>query len=174
MRADLRPYVCLSADCGLSMFEDLHSWHTHEMEQHQRFWSCRLCKRSKFDDSSSLLTHLQDLHSFALEEEHVDSILSACSQPKTEMHPQECLLCDWTQDLRQINAQTPSGFVLTVTTTQFMKHLASHQEQLALFALPRVHREEADSNAAESHQVHGASSREMVRCHLSGLFFSCR
>ncbi|KAL8788384.1 MAG: hypothetical protein Q9195_007342 [Heterodermia aff. obscurata] len=63
----------------------------------------------------------------------------------------DCLLCDWESVLRQSNTAASPNETLVVTLDQFCRHVGSHMEQLALFALPRSIKDqgaEGDSNEA--------------------------
>lgn len=79
------------------------------------------------------------------------SLLEASKQAVDKMPAAACLLCDWETSLRDLNIGVATIDTLVVTLDQFRRHLGSHMEQFALFALPRSYSDEganADSNEA--------------------------
>jgi hypothetical protein len=80
------------------------------------------------------------------------SILNTSRQVPTFVDPQDCPFCDkWAETLssrgglKGKNVSHPEGSSkVLVSPTRFKRHVATHQEQLAIFAIPR------SSESAES------------------------
>ncbi len=92
------------------------------------------------------------------------ALIEASRQPTDRIPAAACPLCHWDVTLRDINTSTPSNETLVVTIGQFRHHLASHMEQLALFALPRSFKgeeEDADSNEAAALTHSDSHSRDI-------------
>lgn len=76
----------------------------------------------------------------------MDSVLEACSRPVAEIAASACPLCDeWDKQVR-IEAESkgqiiPEGNAVMMPLEQFKRHLAGHQEELALFATTSEHQE---------------------------------
>ena len=73
-----------------------------------------------------------------------------------------CPLCPWEDALGKISPEISATETLVVTLDQFRRHLGSHMEQLALFALPRNYKDEADSNEAAAVAHSDTKSRDFV------------
>lgn len=144
------------------MFEERSAWHDHELEHHRRIWSCHICQGLSFEAAGVLRTHLENEHAMSADDERLETILSACSRPAQQIAARDCTLCDWEPRLRHRNAEIPETADTTVTVVHFMKHLAGHLDQLALFALPRACPGEADTNAAGANNEDESSSHQKV------------
>lgn len=144
------------------MFEDKRSWEQHELQKHRLAWYCQICSGRHFATPVSLHSHLRDIHNMSIDDGQADTMLDAFSRPKEQVAAADCLICDWTPELKRQNQELESVETVTVSTTQFMKHLAGHLEQFALFALPRIVKHELGSNDAGGAGEEEASSRGMV------------
>ena len=94
------------------------------------------------------------------------SVLQASREPLDRIAAADCFLCDWEAILRENNTHTAINETLVVTPEQFRRHLGSHMEQLALFALPRSYNDEevdAASNEAAAIINSGSMSRNSSR-----------
>ncbi|KAK3658704.1 hypothetical protein LTR56_001575 [Elasticomyces elasticus] len=135
--ADLRPYICTFRECGMLLFDSKSAWTSHEMKEHRRYWICGVCNDYQSNAQDEFAAHLKLEHADTLANAELESLLGACSRPLVQYPARVCLFCNWEEILRTTNGHIPAHELITVTTTQYMKHLASHLEQIALFALPR-------------------------------------
>ena len=136
MYSDLRAYVCTFSKCGMRMFEKRSQWIKHEMSEHRRRWTCRLCAKTTFNTEADLQKHLEVSHGLP-SDDNTQTILVESGSCITDLIPvQDCLLCDWSTIMTNINPQAEDTTELAVPYRRFMKHVAGHLEELALFALP--------------------------------------
>ena len=92
-------------------------------------------------------------------------LLNASRQVVDRVPAADCLMCDWESVLRQKSTAASPNEVLVVTLDQFCRHVGSHMEQLALFALPRSYKDhgsEGDSNEAAAAVGSNASSHGSI------------
>ncbi|KXX82782.1 hypothetical protein MMYC01_200765 [Madurella mycetomatis] len=159
---DLRAYVCTfsGTECDTRFFGDSREWFDHEIRCHRRKWMCILCQKGPFASSQEMETHARREHGNVLaHDSQLQVILSASQQSPDALPAQDCPFCnEWAESLR---ADIPEGMpaleaVVTVDPAQFRRHVASHQEQLALFALPRRSGDECDVQ-----ELHGSLSRSL-------------
>ena len=143
---DLRPYVCTFEECDVKLFGDRHVWFEHELEYHRLEWCCRFCSYQPFKAEGGLRAHMLARHPNFASPIQLPALLQASRQTVDRIPASACILCDWEAVLRRTNTDTPINEVLVVTLEQFRRHLGSHMEQLALFALPRSYKDE-DENA---------------------------
>ena len=88
-------------------------------------------------------------------------LLQASRQVVDHVPAADCLLCDWESVLRQSNISSSPNETLVVTLDQFRRHVGSHMEQLAFFALPRSYKDqgaEVESNEAAAAVLSDVSS----------------
>jgi hypothetical protein len=138
--SDLRAYVCLSTDCDAGLFEDKLAWQAHDAECHQRQWSCAQCRIGPFDSATSLQGHLRSMHEIGkLPEDVVAKMVSSSSHSVSEVAP-DCPFCDFEDDVRKDGMTRGQDLLpsteIVVPLADYHRHLAFHQEQLALFAIP--------------------------------------
>ena len=173
---DLQPYVCTFRDCGTNMFANRRTWADHEMQVHRRIWQCKICRREQFGSDSALEAHVIRGHENLAKSQQLHMFLQTCSRPVEILTASYCNFCDWQNKLRRFkqNSDLEPQEEICVTAHQFMKHLAGHLEQLALFALPKIYVLDADSAAAGvAINSSGASSRSLVLKTISR-FVDCR
>ena len=90
-------------------------------------------------------------------------LLHASKQVVDRIPAADCLLCDWESILRQQNTTDSPTETLVVTLDQFRRHVASHMEQLALFALPRNYQGQgAEENSNEAAAAAGSNESSLV------------
>ncbi|TKA60163.1 hypothetical protein B0A55_11454 [Friedmanniomyces simplex] len=140
---DLRAYVCTFKDCKEGLFEDRQTWFEHELSRHRRHWICLSCPAKAFDSATAFREHLQRLHNHPQDglTELVDPVLEASSRSSDRISVSDCPFCDtWEQRISQntsvIQKSRPEMGSPTVDARYFRRHVAEHQEQLALSALP--------------------------------------
>lgn len=143
--------MCTFDACDLKLYGDSHSWFEHELECHRLEWCCRFCSQPSFASERQLEAHMRTRHASISSSIQLHSLLQASKQAVDKISAAACLLCDWETSLRDLNSGIATEDTLVVTLDQFRRHLASHMEQLALFALPRSSSDEGaalDSNEA--------------------------
>ena len=140
--SDLRTYVCTFPECGSSYFGDINDWFRHEMENHRVSYECQLCPRKVYENRDSYVSHICRNHpSFRCDGEE-QAILNIARKPLDQLKPQDCPCCtNWVDRLRKrAEAESAdhsvSSDMVYVAPDLFKRHLASHLEQLALFAVP--------------------------------------
>jgi hypothetical protein len=156
--SDLRAYVCMFKDCDAGLFEDKAAWARHDTEEHRRQWDCQHCRDTDrpFSSSQGLHEHLRALHAGdGLPAEVLAQVVEASSRPLVETAP-DCPLCDFDVDVHReagrLGQAIPSCSQAVIPLAELQKHLALHQEQLALFAIPP-----AVERGVESESRHGRS-----------------
>ena len=155
--SDLRAYVCLSTDCEAGLFEDKSTWQAHDVECHQRQWSCTQCQLGPFSSATSLKSHLRLTHEVGeFSEEIVTKMVYSSSHPVSEVAP-DCPFCDFEHDVRREGLTRGQDLLpdtqIVVPLADYHRHLAFHQEQLALFSIPP-----AIERSLESESNHGRST----------------
>ena len=137
--SDLRSYVCTYPQCEGMYFGDINEWFSHEMENHRVQYVCQLCPNMVFEHSQHYLAHIHKRHPSLLEHADKHLVLDIARQPLETIPAQDCPCCsDWVDRLR-VRAHPPPTSpddIVCVIPTIFKRHLASHLEQLALFAIP--------------------------------------
>lgn len=130
------------AECDLQLFSDSNTWFEHELQNHRCTWSCTLCGSGIFRSADSFKDHVQSTHPGFSESE--TRLLDQASRRALDLIPAaDCPFCDeWEQNIRVAmrnddNNESKPADILVVTRAQFRRHVASHMEQLALFAAPR-------------------------------------
>ena len=158
--SDLRPYVCTFPDCDVPYFSDINEWFRHEMQSHRVSYTCRLCKCKAFQLRERYLTHVRKQHPDMIEDGEEQPILNIARKPLDQIPAQECPCCsDWVDRLKEragVSVHSDaSDHIISVVPTVFKRHLASHLEQLALFAVPigSIVKSVIDSNAAVEEDV---------------------
>lgn len=165
MFEDLQPYLCTSEECGTLMFAHKRAWAEHEMQIHRREWHCRICRHGHFDCRSDLEWHTKMKHKDIANSQTLDTFLETCSRPIEVFPASTCDFCDWAAQLRAVpeNANIDMDGEINVTAAQFLKHVARHIEQVALFSLPRNIFSDADSAVAGiGEEEWNGSSRALV------------
>lgn len=159
--ADLRAYVCMSKDCEAALFEDKNAWQAHDIACHRRRWQCHYCQRTEsFSTAIGLESHLRSTHNVnEIPEEVLTNVVSSSSHPLTEIAP-HCPLCDYDDQLRRDalskGHQLPEDVQVVIPLADYHRHIARHQEQLALFAVPP-----AIERSVESESRHGRSQADL-------------
>ncbi|WKT46770.1 hypothetical protein QSH57_011644 [Fusarium oxysporum f. sp. vasinfectum] len=136
--SDLFPYICVEPGCPApdQDFQRRHQWADHVKKHHWKTWTCKLGCTKSFGSSQDMKRHLTQKHPSMAELTHLDSLLTMCETPKSENEPTGCPLCNERQ----------SSF------KQYQRHVGRHQEDLALFALPKLERSgELDSESVRKY-----------------------
>jgi hypothetical protein len=151
--SDLRSYVCTFPECDAPYFSDINDWFRHEMQIHRVSYTCPFCQGKIFQHKERYLAHVRKQHPDMLEDGEQQAILDIARKPLDQVPAQDCPCCsDWVDRLNEraelagIPSNT-SNHILTVVPTEFKRHLASHLERLALFAIPIDSAPEGDVNS---------------------------
>ncbi|KAK3073076.1 hypothetical protein LTR53_005653 [Teratosphaeriaceae sp. CCFEE 6253] len=127
-----------------------HAWTSHEMNHHRRHWICEVCSNHNFGDKTDFVTHLRTKHRGLFTDAQVQILTRTSSRAADFYSARDCLFCDWVKTLRPLNTHVPQNEAIRVTSHHFMKHLATHLEQIALFALPRLPSDDTEDNSADA------------------------
>ncbi|TPX09853.1 uncharacterized protein E0L32_008875 [Thyridium curvatum] len=135
---DLRAYVCTFRDskCQNELFDDRDKWFEHELQYHRSQYTCNLCEKGVFTSKSEFELHIESSHgSFAPDQ--MPMLVDISRQVPSSFNARDCQFCDewaeWLQSRR--NGQQVSN--VTVSPIHFKRHVATHQEQLAIFSVLR-------------------------------------
>lgn len=140
--ADLKPYTCCAGkgECDLVMFADPNSWFDHELQYHRHEWICLMCQSEPFRSLEEFRSHIEIKHN-EVPVEQISDLVQVSQQQLNRIPATDCPFCDdFSQKLRSrptnITAAVsdPDNGIL-VDARQFRNHVASHMEQLALFAI---------------------------------------
>ncbi|KAF1829056.1 hypothetical protein BDW02DRAFT_561926 [Decorospora gaudefroyi] len=118
---DLHPYCCTYEHCTIAdhLYDSRKAWFAHELEAHRTAWQCIEECSKVYEAESDFEKHVRKSHP-DLASENTLSVLKRTSAKGADLGGQtECALC---------------GKNLTLRALQ--RHLGSHQQHLALFALP--------------------------------------
>ncbi|KAI1657010.1 hypothetical protein F4813DRAFT_88267 [Daldinia decipiens] len=141
--SDLKGYVCTvgRSSCEDELFSSRNTWFEHELKNHRSKYTCPVC-RTEVDGVASLKSHLESIHcNFSAEQ--ISRLTEAGRQTPTRFKAQDCPFCDeWAEGLKEkgriknrSNSQIDDNSL--VSMSRFKRHIATHQEQLAIFVIPR-------------------------------------
>ncbi|KAI1375813.1 hypothetical protein F4677DRAFT_101599 [Hypoxylon crocopeplum] len=140
--SDLRAYVCttVGSECGHQLFNNCNAWFDHELQFHRSKYVCPLCNEDTHD-KSTLASHVKSVHgSFTIE--HVTALVGIGRVVPTHFKARDCPFCDiWAEVLesrshRGTESLTLEDGQILVSRSRFKRHVATHQEQLAIFVIP--------------------------------------
>lgn len=155
MYEDLRPYVCTFPHCEPGLFASRRLWFEHELAEHRRSWTCQFCEHQPYRSSEQLKAHLAAAHEGQCEDtEMLALIAESSSQPLANICADACPLCNdkWYTVPQDLHGHT----MLVVSIEDFRKHLGTHLEKLALFAIPLAFEGNSTSTS------HASASAEAV------------
>lgn len=142
------------------MFSDRDAWFSHELKHHYSLYMCKLCG-CHCTTAKLLKQHILDEHGLDPGMD-LQFLIEHGRIVPSQLRSQDCPFCnDWTtilsrrrqqEDVRQSTSNHQSEVL--VSLTQFKRHVATHQEQLAIFAVPKVF----DGNEDTSHEAVEMSS----------------
>ncbi|KAF2193836.1 hypothetical protein K469DRAFT_712676 [Zopfia rhizophila CBS 207.26] len=167
--SDLRSYVCTFPDCDAPYFRDINEWFRHEMQSHRVSYTCRFCQSKTFQLKERYLAHVRKQHPDIIKDGEEQPVLDIARKPLDQIPAHECPCCsEWVDRIKE-RAAVPSmpsdvsNHILSVIPTVFKRHLASHLEQLALFAIPigSTIEGDVDSNVAIEQEVRDESVRTL-------------
>lgn len=143
---DLRPYICTFRYCDLRLFSRQEDWFKHELAVHRRGWICRFCKLDSFPSRVVFKGHLESRHRNRIGSSDLDDLIIGCQKPLSEISLATCPLCDETPVFAMPLLEANADLELQRQLSEFRRHLGSHMEHLALFALPFGDQFEDDSD----------------------------
>lgn len=153
--SDLRSYVCTFPTCNSPYFSDMNDWFRHELQNHRVEYRCHICNDKNFELGELYIAHVREEHPNILDDVEEQQVLDMARRPLRQIRAQDCPCCsEWVDRLIEreectIHLPDTSGYTIFVEPAVFKRHLASHLEQLALFAVPTGSAAgEIDSNAA--------------------------
>ncbi|KAG8162228.1 hypothetical protein KVR01_007993 [Diaporthe batatas] len=160
---DLKAYVCTSAGqtsgCEHKLFNDRDTWFDHELKHHYSLYVCNLC-RCQYTTAISLGKHLTDEHG-PYSNDEIESVIEHGKFVPSQLRAQDCPFCDtWASILSQrrdgidFRAFSMGRSDIMVSLTHFKRHVATHLEQVAIFAIPRT----MDNDDEQSHDAADANS----------------
>ncbi|KAB5545946.1 hypothetical protein GE09DRAFT_1224890 [Coniochaeta sp. 2T2.1] len=159
---DLKAYVCTigQGECDDEFFGDRDSWFEHELKEHRAGYKCSLCQLGPLA-SKDIRWHIQASHG-PFPDDQLKMLQDDGREAVTKFQAQDCPFCDdWSHNLskRANNIRTNSEGTpdVVVSAGRFKRHVATHQEQLAIFALPRA--PEADGTPASGSVAARSNSR---------------
>ncbi|PTB57731.1 hypothetical protein M431DRAFT_491969 [Trichoderma harzianum CBS 226.95] len=140
---DLKAYVCTLSgeECDAELFEDRDMWFEHELRKHRCEYICTLCSHGPFS-FERIAAHIQNIHG-RFSDRQLQMLREGGRQNSIQFKSEDCPFCDeWTEALSSKTSPIGKEVDLTqdisVTQTQFKKHVAIHQEQHAILALQRA------------------------------------
>ncbi|KAF5696850.1 ankyrin repeat [Fusarium mundagurra] len=137
---DLKAYVCTmgGSECGDLLFGDRDSWFDHELKNHRATYTCPLCDGARRTSKSNLRLHLATHGGFS--DQQLRILEDASQDPAIHLRARDCPFCDeWAEKLgTKCIPSIPDIQDAVVSIARFKRHVATHQEQLAIFALPRA------------------------------------
>lgn len=139
--ADLKPYTCCAGkgECDLVMFPDRNSWFDHELQYHRHEWICLMCQSDPFRSLEEFRSHIKIKHN-EVPVDQISDIIQISQQQLNRIPATDCPFCDeFSQKLRSRKTKITAGVLDPdsdlVDARQFRNHVASHMDQLALFAI---------------------------------------
>lgn len=129
--------------CEQELFSDRESWFNHELRSHRSYFNCILCDEGGFDSSDAMSRHITTVHGYLPEDGGLSKLVEAGINMPTHLNAKDCPFCDeW-----GASKVSQGGLVKAV---DFKRHVATHQEQLAIFvARESIQGDEDDQNEQE-------------------------
>ena len=131
---DLQPYVCTFSGCSLQdhFFPSRNSWYLHETQEHRCVWHCNVEGHGIYKTQKLFMDHMSQSHGTKLSWEQMAN-LAPMFRRSDRSSSGKCNLC-----FRK--------------SKSLCDHVARHLERIALFALPRLSINEADSRSSQNQQ----------------------
>jgi hypothetical protein len=153
--ADLRCYVCTFQGCDAPYFGDINDWFSHEMEKHRVQYACLVCQSGPYFSDRACLEHIGSNHPIIMESSNKHEVLALSQVPAERLSVALCPCCtNWADRLTAEKPSPESNQISaseekTVTLKRFKRHLGSHLEELALFALPTRDHEQGQGSTLD-------------------------
>lgn len=128
--SDLRPYICLESSCETphQEYSRRNQWYSHLVQSHWRVWPCPFHCDEEMLSADALSAHLLQTHSQSLRAEEIEYAVEKDTTKPKNISEVACPLCQ----------------EVLMSTRMYVKHVGKHQEDLALFALPKLEIPEDD------------------------------
>lgn len=127
--------------CQHKLFEDRESWFEHELKHHRSEYTCSLCEKEPPTSILNLTSHITLIHG-SFPPDQLNTLLDTGRQAPKLLRADDCPFCDDWAKILEAREDSNKGFVsgkgstsVLVSPTRFKRHVAIHQEQLAIFAL---------------------------------------
>ncbi|KAK8090531.1 zinc finger transcription factor ace1 [Apiospora phragmitis] len=122
---DVRPYLCLDAECPITeQYQTRREWIKHMQQKHWRTWLCPKGCHQKFSTSKWFRLHTLKSHPGTWRSKGWDpDFEDACSRPVAAWSKEPCPFCIDT---------------IIDSADHYKQHVGEHQLDLARFVLPRV------------------------------------
>lgn len=174
---DLKAYVCTaggSDQCNGEYFGDRNTWFEHEMQHHRAQYACTLCHDQQPVSRDAFVSHVAECHPH-LTSHQLKAVEDVSRHVPTHFDANDCPFCDdWAEQIRQradptgkrpVRPISSSNTTTMVSATRFKRHVALHQEQLAIFAVPRT--VEGGDKADEGGTDNSIATSDSVSAHHS-------
>lgn len=151
--------------CKNELFEDRNAWFEHELQYHRSQYTCTLCGEGPLSSKAGLESHITLSHGH-FPPDQMALIVDTGRQVPTAFDAQDCPLCDdWAEELRRREdpkgkSVVSRGSGILVSPTRFKRHVATHQEQLAIFSMPRSSEKTGSVDSESAHSVLGDMSAQ--------------
>ncbi|KAI2635727.1 hypothetical protein GGS26DRAFT_510511 [Hypomontagnella submonticulosa] len=164
---DLKAYVCTigGQDCGNELFSSRDTWFDHELKHHRSNYTCPLCKEEVIGKASMEL-HVESAHG-GFDKEQISMLVEAGRVVPTHLEASDCPFCDEWAEALESRDHGKEGSVIQkedhtlVPRSRFKRHVATHQEQLAIFVVPRSSEcDEEDGIGSEKSDISGSGTRK--------------
>jgi hypothetical protein len=140
------------------MFRSRNEWFVHELQNHRRHWICVLCA-TYFNNRTLFSNHLEIKHQVSTSDPQFGALVLQSEEAVDTIPADACPFCDeWEETLMDPKHDARRAFLNDGqdvkpygTLKQFRRHLGSHMEQLALFALPMADNEDLEDDSASGH-----------------------
>ena len=151
------------AGCENKLFGDRDSWFKHELTHHRTRYDCALCTHGPLAPKD-LQAHIQKTHG-SFSGPQLQMLQEWSLETLHTFNAQDCPFCDdWADVLCSKSDPRGKGSGsdhsradTLVSSRQFKRHVANHQEQFAIIALPQAIEKE-DSEADEAAMSHAAQT----------------
>ncbi|KAI1413447.1 hypothetical protein F5Y13DRAFT_189354 [Hypoxylon sp. FL1857] len=149
--SDLKAYVCTvgGQGCANELFRDRNTWFDHELLAHRSKYICPLCSED-VGGKASLALHVESSHgNFAAEQ--ISMLAEAGRVVPNHFEAQDCPFCDeWAEVLKSKRHGDDKSLIhmddhMLVSRSRFKRHVATHQEQLAIFVVPKSSEDAEDA-----------------------------
>ncbi|KAI1087069.1 hypothetical protein F5B19DRAFT_476899 [Rostrohypoxylon terebratum] len=166
---DIQAYMCTlgEPDCGNPIFGSREAWFNHEVQFHRTKYLCRLCNENS-GSKDDVEAHISKAHhEYSLSPKQISTLADAGRVIPAQLEAEECPFCDnWAEELNTNFAsedRASDGSYIQkdsrtlVSSECFQNHVATHQEDLALYYLSTI-RERRKGNDSITPIAHSPSS----------------
>ncbi|KAI0895315.1 hypothetical protein F4806DRAFT_503248 [Annulohypoxylon nitens] len=136
---DLKAYVCTvgGPGCEETLFMTRDAWFEHELKDHRSKYVCPLCGQDG-DTKSTMISHIKSVHP-DIPAKQISISAEANQVVPNQFDVRACPFCDqWVTKFEskfQEEQTLQADRKAVISRSRFKKHVASHQEQFAIFAV---------------------------------------